>query len=276
MALAFAAVGEHARAADLRAQAESLRRRFNDRFWLEEERFIALALGPDKRPVRSVADNAGACLAYGIVDADKAQAVADRLMAPDMFSGWGIRTLSSEHPAYNPLAYHLGTVWPFANALTGFGLKRYGFDPALHRLAKALFDASELFHLGRLPEVFGGHPRDRRHAHPGIYPGACAPQAWSASAVILLVQSMLGVVPLAPLNTLILGPDLPDWLPEVTLQGVQVGATRADLRFWRDDSGFTNHQVTQASGGLTVRRYKRPDKSGPDDLLAAAMREVIG
>ena len=276
VALAFAAVGEHARAADLRAQADALKRRFNDRFWLAEERFIALALDPDKRPVRSIASNPGGCLAYGIIDADKAQAVAERLMAPDMFSGWGIRTLSSEHPAYNPLAYHLGTVWPFENATTGLGLKRYGFDAMLHRLAKGLFDATELFHLDRLPEVFGGHPRDRRHAHPGIYPGACAPQAWSASAVILLVQSMLGVVPLAPLNTLILGPDLPDWLPEVTLQGVQVGATRADLRFWRDDSGFTNHQVTQASGGLTVRRYKRPDKSGPDDLLAAAMREVIG
>ncbi len=276
MALTFAAVGEHARATDLRAQADALKRRFNDRFWLEEERYIALALDPDKRPVRSIASNPGSCLAYGIVDADKAQAVADRLMAPDMFSGWGIRTLSSEHPAYNPLAYHLGTVWPFENAGTGFGLKRYGFDSAMHRLAKGLFDASQLFHLDRLPEVFGGHPRDRRHPHPGIYPGACAPQAWSASAIILLIQSMLGLVPLAPLNTLIVNPDLPEWLPEASLQGVQVGAARVDLRFWRDDSGFTNHQVTQASGGVTVRRYKRPDGFGPDDLLAAAMREVIG
>ncbi|MBV8401350.1 MAG: hypothetical protein JOZ17_21880, partial [Acetobacteraceae bacterium] len=191
-------------------------------------------------------------------------------------SGWGIRTLSSEHPAYNPLAYHLGTVWPFENATTGFGFKRYGFDSMLHRLAKGLFDATELFHLDRLPEVFGGHPRDRRHAHPGIYPGACAPQAWSASAVVLLVESMLGLTPLAPLNTLILDPDLPEWLPEVTLCGVDVGAARADLRFWRDDSGFTNHCVEQASGGLTVHRYRRPHGSGPDDFLAAAVREVIG
>jgi len=276
MALAFAAVGEHARAADLRAQADALKRRFNDRFWLEPERFVALALDPNKRPVRSIASNPGACLAYGILDADKARAVAERLMAPDMFSGWGIRTLSSEHPAYNPLAYHLGTVWPFENATTGFGFKRYGFDSMLHRLAKGLFDATELFHLDRLPEVFGGHPRDRRHAHPGIYPGACAPQAWSASAVVLLVESMLGLTPLAPLNTLILDPDLPEWLPEVTLCGVDVGAARADLRFWRDDSGFTNHCVEQASGGLTVHRYRRPHGSGPDDFLAAAVGQVIG
>ncbi len=276
MAVAFAAVGEHARATDLLSQADALKRRFNDRFWLEEERFIALALDPDKRPVRSIADNPGACLAYGIVDSDKAQAIADRLMAPDMFSGWGIRTLSSEHPAYNPLAYHLGTVWPFANALTGFGLKRYGFDPMLHRLARSLFDATQLFHLDRLPEVFGGHPRDHRHAHPGIYPGACAPQAWSASAVVMLIHSMLGLTPLAPLNTLIVDPDLPEWLPEVTLEGVQVGAARVDLRFWRDDSGFTDHQVVQASGGLEVRRSKRPHGSAPHDLLAAAIREVVG
>jgi glycogen debranching enzyme len=276
MGLAFAAVGEHARATDLLAQADALKRRFNDRFWLEEEQFIALALDPDKRPVKSVASNPGGCLAYGIVDADKAQAVADRLMAPDMFSGWGIRTLSSEHPAFNPLAYHLGTVWPFENATTAYGLKRYGFDPMLHRVAKGLFDASELFHLDRLPEVFGGHQRDHRHAHPGIYPGACAPQAWSASAVIMLVQAMLGLTPLAPLNTLILDPDLPDWLPEVTLEGVQVGAARVDLHFWRDDSGFTNHKVTQASGALRVHRPKHPSGSGPEDLFAAAVREVIG
>jgi glycogen debranching enzyme len=276
MALAFAAVGDQARAADLRSQADALKRRFNDRFWLAEEKYIALALDPDKRLVRSIADNPGACLAYGIVDADKAQAVADRLMAPDMFSGWGIRTLSSEHPAYNPLAYHLGTVWPFANALTGFGLKRYGFDPMLHRVAQALFDASEVFHLNRLPEVFGGHPRDRRHPHPGVYPGACAPQAWSSSAIVMLIHAMLGLTPLAPLNTLIVDPDLPEWLPEVTLKGVQVGAARIDLRFWREDSGFTDHKVVQASGGLNVRRYKRRPGSEPDDVLAAAIREVIG
>jgi glycogen debranching enzyme len=276
MALAFAAVGDQARAADLRSQAAALKRRFNDRFWLTEEKYIALALDPDKRLVRSIADNPGACLAYGIVDADKAQAVADRLMAPDMFSGWGIRTLSSEHPAYNPLAYHLGTVWPFANALTGFGLKRHGFDPMLHRVAQGLFDASDVFHLNRLPEVFGGHPRDRRHPHPGVYPGACAPQAWSSSAIVMLIHAMLGLTPLAPLNTLIVDPDLPEWLPEVTLQGVQVGAARVDLRFWREDSGFTDHKVVQASSGVNVRRYKRPQGSGPDDVLAAAIREVIG
>lgn len=276
MGLAFMALGEHARGADLLAQADALKRRFNERFWMEDERFFALALDPDKRPVRSIASNPGACLAYGIIDADKAEAVAERLMAPDLFSGWGIRTLSSGHPAYNPLAYHLGTIWPFANALTGFGLKRYGFASSLHLVAKGLFDASELFHLDRLPEVFGGHPRDRRHPHPGIYPGACAPQAWSASAVVMLVQAMLGLIPLAPMGTLIVDPELPEWLPEVTVEGVQVGKGTVDLRFRRDASGFTEHEVVRNETGLRVHRPERRAGVGAEDRVEAAIREAVG
>lgn len=275
MALALAAVGEGARAADLLRQAEVLKRRFNDRFWLEEENFFAMALDPDKRPVKSIADNPGACLAYGIIDAEKAQAVADRLMAPDMYSGWGIRTLSSAHPAFNPFAYHLGSIWPFANALTGFGLKRYGFTALLHRLARSLFEATDLFHLGRLPEVFGGYPRDQRHPHPGIYPGACAPQAWSASAIVRLVHAMLGLIPLAPLNTLIIDPDLPEWLPELTLENLRVGTSQIDLHFRRDPSGATENEVVQGGEGLTIRRYSPPDKASPHDRIQAALRVAI-
>ncbi len=277
MGLAFTEVGEHDRGADLLAQADALKRRFNERFWMPEERFFALALDPEKRQVRSVASNPGPCLAYGIVDADKAGAVVERLMAPDMFSGWGIRTLSSEHPGYNPLAYHLGTVWPFANAVTGLGLRRYGFATALHRLAKGLFDASEVFHLGRLPEVFGGHPRDQRHPHPGVYPGACAPQAWSASAVVTLVQAMLGLIPLAPRGMLIVDPELPDWLPEVTLEGVRVGGACVTLRFRRDGAGFTSHEVVGPTGDLRIHRPARrgPNGSADGDLVAAAIQEAL-
>ncbi len=276
MGIAFMAVGEHARGADLLAQSDELKRRFNQTFWLEDEQFFALALDPDKRPVRSIASNPGACLAYGIVADEKAQAVADRLMAPDMFSGWGIRTLSSTHQAYNPFAYHLGTVWPFANALTAFGLKRYGFAPLLHRVAKALFDATELFHLDRLPEVFGGHPRDRRHPHPGIYPGACAPQAWSASAVVMLVHAMLGMLPLAPRRTLIVDPDLPDWLPEVTLDNVRIGRSSVDLRFRRDASGATECEVLRSGNDLRIHRPERRADATSKDRIEAAIREVAG
>jgi glycogen debranching enzyme len=277
MGLAFATLGEHERSHALLAEAARLKQRFNERFWMQEERYFALALDPDKRPVRTIASNPGACLAYGIIDPDKAPAVAERLMAADMFSGWGIRTLSSRHPAYNPLAYHLGTVWPSPNAVIGHGLKRYGFNGALHRLAEGLFSASRLFHLDRLPEVFGGHPRDPRHPHPGIYPGACAPQAWSASAVVLLMQSMLGITPLAPLKTLIVDPSLPAWLPEVTIEAVQVGTARVNLRFRRDPSGRTEHQVLEACGDLRIRRPEpRTDADEvPQDGLEAIFEEIL-
>ncbi|HEU5017159.1 MAG TPA: glycogen debranching N-terminal domain-containing protein [Pseudolabrys sp.] len=276
IALGFGWIGENERAADLLSQAEMLKRRFNEHFWMPEERFFALALDSEKQPVRTIASNAGACLAYGIIDLDKAAAVSERLMASDLFSGWGIRSLSSGHPAYNPFAYHLGSVWPSPNAVIGFGLKRYGFDAALHGLAKGIFDATRIFELDRLPEVFGGAPRDRRHPHPGLYPGACAPQAWSASAVILFVHAMLGIVPLAPLNTLVVDPDLPDWLPEVTLAGLRVGDARVALRFWRDGQGGTRHEVTEATKGLRVHALPPSQNGEPSDRLAAAVRMAIG
>ncbi len=273
LGLVFIAIGECARGAELVAASDALKQRFNQRFWLEDEHFLALCLDPDKRAVTTIASNPGACLAYGIVDVDKAQPIAERLMAPDMFSGWGIRTLSETHPAYNPMAYHLGSVWPFANALTGFGLHRYGFTAELHRLAKGLFDASTLFHLDRLPEVFAGHARDARHPHPGIYPGACAPQAWSASAVILLIQSMLGLIPLAPLNTVIVDPALPEWLPELTLENLRIGDCGIDLRFRRDGSGATEHQVLRNESGLRIHRPRAIPVS--EDRVEAAIREVL-
>lgn len=276
VALAFAAAGEHGRADQLLAEARALKQRFNERFWMEDERYFAIALDPDGRQVRSVASDPGSCLAYGIVDNDKAGAVAERLMAPDMFSGWGIRTLSSKHPAYNPFAYHLGSVWPSPNSITAYGLKRHGFDEAMHRVAEGLFSASQVFDLDRLPEVFGGHPRDERHPHPGLYPGACSPQAWSASAVLFLVTTMLGLLPLAPRKTLIVDPVLPEWLPEVTLRNIQVGQARAALRFRRDASGHTEVEALDG-GGLRIRRLppRTADSPHGEDRVAAALRAAL-
>jgi glycogen debranching enzyme len=276
IALAFAVAGEQSRADQLLAEARALKQRFNERFWMPDERYFAMALDPDKRQVRTVASDPSACLAYGIVDEDKAGAVVERLMAPDMFSGWGIRTLSSRHPAYNPFAYHLGSVWPSPNSIACYGLKRYGFDAAMHAVAGGLFAASQIFDLDRLPEVFGGHPRDERHPHPGLYPGACSPQAWSAGAVILLVNTMLGLLPLAPRQTLIVDPSLPEWLPEVTLQNIRVGQSRAGLRFRRDASGYTEVEVIE-DGGLNIRRLRPRDgaASRGEDRIASAMRAAL-
>jgi glycogen debranching enzyme len=173
---------------------------------------------------------------------------------PDLFSGWGIRTLSTGHPAFNPFGYHIGSVWPASNSMIGFGLKRYGFNAQLHRLAKGIFDTTRIFDLDRFPEVFGGQARDRRHPHPGIYPQACSPQAWSAGAIALLVQSMLGLLPVAPRQTLIVDPDLPEWLPELSLTNIRIGNARLGLRFRRDVSGCTHHEIIDQHGPLRIHR----------------------
>lgn len=266
----FLAMGQVARGVELLREAEDLKRRFNTAYWWPEEGFYAIALDPDKRQVRSVASNPGHCLTAGIVDQDKAAAVGRRLMAPDMFSGWGIRTLSSEHPAFNPFCYHLGSVWPPENASIALGLKRYGLNPLVHDLARGLFEATALFYLGRLPEAIGGHQRDALHPHPGIYPQSNAPQAWSSSAVVMLVHALIGLRPYAPLNSLLIDPDLPDWLPELTLENLQVGASRLSLQFRRDASGHTDYRVLEASGNPRVLRQP------PANSLSAGLFDRLG
>jgi glycogen debranching enzyme len=259
MAEVYLALGQPARALELYRQAEDLKRRFNERFWMADERYIAFALDAQKRQVTSIASNAAHCLATGIVDGAHAADVVRRLMAPDMFSGWGIRTLSAAHPAFNPFSYHLGSVWPVENATAALGMKRYGFADEAATLVKGLFDAAALFEQVRLPETFGGHPRDARHPHPGIYPEACAPQAWSASAVVWLIQALLGLWSYAPLHALIVDPMLPDWLPELTLRDLQIGQARVSLRFFRDTSGQTDYQVLAREGTLHVLRQPPPN-----------------
>ncbi|MDB5101928.1 MAG: Amylo-alpha,6-glucosidase [Cyanobacteria bacterium RYN_339] len=262
LGLVYLATGEAGHGLDLLEQARALKRRFNLAYWMPEERFYALALDADKRQVTSIASNVGHCLACGIIDHDKAAAVGARLMQPDMFSGWGIRTLSADHPAYNPFTYHLGAVWPSENGSIALGFKRYGLIAELHALAKGLFDATRLFDLNRFPEAIGGHARDALHPHPGIYPHSCAPQAWSASAVVVLIQALAGIVPLAKLGTLVIDPELPDWLPELTLENVQVGDARVSLAFKRDAGGHTDYQVLARQGSVRVVRQPPPDDLG--------------
>ena len=267
VALAFIALGERERAAELFDQAALLKQRFNARFWMPDLNFLALALDPAKNQVKTIASNAGICLASGIIDDDKIAAVVERLMRPDMFSGWGIRTLSSEHPAFNPLAYHLGTVWPVSAAHACVGFKRYGFREELHRLAKAVFDATALFDLDRLPEVFGGHERGRRWPYPGLYPGACSPQAWSASAVIQICHLMAGMMTLAPLKTLVIDPALPEWLPELVVRGLRIGDDSASIALRRNATGETAYQIVQGAEGWRIVSPK-PTRPGRDRLTS--------
>lgn len=235
-----------------------LKQRFNDAYWMEDAGFYAMALDPKGRQVRSIGSNALHCLATGIADAALVPRVLERLFQPDLFTGWGIRTLSSEHPAYNPYAYHRGTVWPVEHAPFATGAVRYGRHEETARICRALFEATALFEHRRLPECFAGHPRDAAHPFPAIYPAANVPQAWSASTVTMLLQSLLGLFPDAPEGVLRIEPRLPDWLPEITLSGLRVGSARVDLRFRRGDDGDTTHEVLDQRGKLEIRREPSP------------------
>jgi glycogen debranching enzyme len=231
--------GEPDRANGLRAEAKLLREAFNDAFRDPEEGFFALALDGRKQQVRTVSSNPGHCLYCGIIDDDKAAVVAERLMAAEMFSGWGTRTVASSSPAYNPMSYHNGSVSPHGNAIAAAGLKRYGFHAATARIASALFEVASAARDFRLPELFCGFHRDDS---PGIvsYPVTCIPPAWAAAAPFTLVQSMMGVSAHAPSNTLTLDrPMLPDWLESLELRGVRIARSCVTLSVRRSGPGTT-------------------------------------
>lgn len=251
MADVYEALGMRDRARELLAQAEELRRRFNEAFWMEDERYFAMALDADKRQVRTVTSNPGHGLYCGIVDEEKAVALAKRLLAPDMFSGWGVRTMSKSAVAYNPMSYHNGSVWPHDNALIAAGLKRYGFVRATSRVATALFDAAITADYMRLPELFCGFTR-RTPNRPVSYPIACSPQAWAAGSPFLLLQAMLGISAQANRNLLTVNkPHLPTWLNTVEVRDLAVGTSRISLLFQREGE-ITAFSVLSREGGVRV------------------------
>jgi glycogen debranching enzyme len=177
----------------LEQEAADLKRRFNRDFWVEDGEYFALALDPDGAQVDALTSNNGHLLWSGIVDKSKAKAVAGHLLGPRLFSGWGVRTLAEGEGRYNPIGYHVGTVWPFDNSFIAWGLRRYGFKDEAARVAAGILDAAEFFE-GRLPEAFGGYERSQT-MYPVQYPTACSPQAWSTGAPLLLLRTMLGLEP---------------------------------------------------------------------------------
>ncbi len=270
-------LGERELAARYYREAQELRARFNAAFWMENEGTFALAMDSQQRLVRSVGSDPGHSLASGIVDEARVKRVAARLMRSDMFSGWGVRTLSAEHPAYNPFAYHRGTVWPVENAVFVLAFARYGLHQEMWTLARALFETAAMFPSFRLPEVFGGHPRDDRHPFPGLYPKADWPQAWSASAPLTIIQAMLGIYPYAPLDVLFVDPWLPEWLPAVRVHEMRVGKATVTLTFHRRDDGKSEVKVEELRGPLHVIRQPSPWSltAGPGERVMDAVRSLI-
>ncbi|MGQ0701937.1 MAG: amylo-alpha-1,6-glucosidase [Gemmatimonadales bacterium] len=245
-------------------QARDVARRVNDAYWLEDQQFYAEALDPEKQPVRSIASNPGHALATGLVPEERARLVADRLLSDELFSGWGVRTLSSKHPSYNPLAYHLGSVWPVENATFALGFKRYGLDDHVARVVTAQLEAAAALEPHRLPEALSGHSRSGQ-VLPAIYPRANAPQAWSASAIVLMVQALLGIFAFAPGNLLTLvRPRLPPWLDWIVLRDIRVGDAAVSLRFERRDDGSAAVDVLERHGTLFVLTVPPPRDLSPE------------
>jgi glycogen debranching enzyme len=252
MAEAFDALDQPDRAHELREKAATLYRRFDEAFWDEPSGFYAYMLDGEKRKVLTVASNPGHLLWSGIVPPERAARVVARLMAPDMNTGWGIRTLSSEHRAYNPYSYQNGSVWPHDNSLIALGFKRYGFAAEVAALARGISEAASHFLLNQLPELYAGIQRTEG-GFPVQYLGANVPQAWAAGSAFALLQAILGIQPDAPRGRLYVDPVLPHWLPDITLSDLRLGRRHFDIRFWRDGDE-TKFEVLRGDPHLVQRR----------------------
>jgi glycogen debranching enzyme len=251
MADVYRALGRPEDARRLEDEAELLKVRFNEAFWMEDERYFAAALDARKQQLRTLMSNPGHCLYSGIVDEDKALPLAKRLLAPDMFSGWGVRTMSRSAASYNPMSYHNGSVWPHDNALIAAGLKRYRFARATNRVATALFDAAVSADYLRLPELFCGFTRRSPH-RPVSYPIACSPQAWAAGSPYLMLQAILGLSARAHENLLTINlPHLPTWLNTVEVRNLSVGESTVSMVFRREGE-ITSFSLLSRDGDVRV------------------------
>jgi glycogen debranching enzyme len=256
--------GDKALAAEYRERGAQLKRQFNEQFWLPDRGYYAIALDGRKRPVDACASNMGQCLLFGIIDEDKAPLVAERLMSPEMFSGWGVRTLASNMGAYNPASYHNGSVWPHDNAIIAAGLLRYGFIEQAQLISTALFDAAE-YSEGRLPELFCGFSRED-FDEPVPYPTACSPQAWAATTPIQLVKSLMGYYADVALGGLWMDPVLPESYGDLHMSNAPMAGSRITI----DISG-SEASIQGLPEGMHFHRGTRPWAA--DLVEQARMRE---
>ena len=257
VASAFEHFGQVEEARRLRHKAADLREKFEQLFWCEQNGFYAYALDGDKKQVQTVASNPGHLLWSGIVGCERAARVVKRLMEPDMWSGWGIRTLSAQNPAYNPFSYQNGSVWPHDNGIIAMGFKRYGFAKEAAMIARDISEAASYFVFHRLPELYAGTKREPE-SFPVQYVGANVPQAWAAGSVFHLLRAILGLNADAHKKTLYVDPVLPHWLSDITLHKLRVGASTATLRFWKENDK-TRYEVLSSEGELQVEQGGGPE-----------------
>jgi len=252
LAAIYGQLGDVERAERMAQEARELKRRFNERFWMEDEGFFAMALDGDKRQVKTVCSSIGHCLWSRIVADEHVDAVARRLLAPDLFTGWGIRTISEHSPVYNPMSFYNGGVWPFDTAVAANGLKKHGYAEEANRIALGLLDAALGFEHSRLPELFCGFSR-QSSPRPVWFPMACWPHAAASGALFLVLQAMVGIYAQADENVVYVhDPVLPRWIGALTLRNLHIGRTTMDLVFRRSGS----------QTGFSVR-----DKQGPGRIV---------
>ncbi len=224
--------GDTVAAAAWRTRAGALRTAFNEDFWLEDRGWFAMGLDADKRPIDALVSNIGHCLWTGIVDVDKAAAVVGKLMSPQLYSGWGIRTMACDMAGYNPLSYHVGSVWPHDNALIAAGMTRYGFVDEAHKVIKGLLEAGATFNH-RLPELFGGLGRDEV-PFPVPYPSSCSPQAWAAASPLLFLRTILRLDPWVPHGKVWIAPVLPEWIRRLRVDRIPLAGHRVTVEVTGD------------------------------------------
>jgi glycogen debranching enzyme len=253
--LLAAMLGHHALAERLRSQAEALRENFEAKFWCEDLSVYALALDGAKQPCRVVSSNSGQVLLTGIACAERATRVAQTLLGPACFSGWGIRTLCLSEPHYNPMSYHNGSVWPHDNGLIALGLARYGHVQAASKIFGAMFDAASYMDLRRLPELFCGFLR-REHNAPTQYPVACSPQAWASATMFALLQATLGLkISESSGEISFYRPTLPDFLDRLHLRNLRLNKGSADVLLQRHGPDVTVTQTRRDGDVSVVMRY---------------------
>src|SRR5215469_1016225 len=243
-------------AGKLAQQAAALKSKFIHDFWLDKKQTVALALDGDKKACQVMSSNAAHCLATGLLDGAHGQKLSERLLRDDMFTGWGIRTLSDSERRYNPMSYHNGSVWPHDNAIAALGLARCGNRTGVIRILEGLLDAAVSFRGGSLPELFCGFHREP-HLGPVPYPVACQPQAWSAASVFLILQAILGMRIRGFENSVTIEtPVLPSWLDWIKVENLKVGQGTVSLNFRRMPSNAAAVEVLARQGTVEVNIHK--------------------
>src|SRR5205823_239950 len=252
MAEVYERWGDRERAAICARSAAARKARFEEGFWIEDARFYAEALDSAKTPVPAMTTNPGHCLLMGLLGGPRADAFVERLMQEDMLCGWGLRTLSSHYPTFNPMSYHNGSIWPHDNSIVAAGLRRAGYPREALEVIDQILEAGFRLPALRMPELYCGFSRDLRYQSlPASYPVSCMPQSWAAGAVFLMLQHLVGIEPDLPHGCLELCPLLPSWLNEIRFERMRLGPRTVSIRVWRS-SGEIRHEVVGADD-LRVR-----------------------